>query len=109
MDKLASRDTENEASCETESGALRETEIGLLAEAFRERPRAIRRMHPLPRPSVESLARGGDRVPRRGLPWRASREAEIALGRRDLLREARGEAEGLVGSDVAVRGPRLTF
>ena len=71
MDKLASRDTENEAS--------RETEIELVAEAFCERPRAIRRMHPLPRPSVESLARGGDRVPCRGLPWRASREAEIAF------------------------------
>ena len=80
-------------------------EIGLLAEAFRERPRAIRRMHPLPRPSVESLARGGDRVPCRGLPWGASREAKIASGRRDLLREARGEAEGLVGSDVAGEGP----
>ena len=77
MDKLASRDTENEASRETESGASRETEIGLLAEAFRERPHAIRRMHPLPRPSVGSLARGGDRVPFRGLPWRASRDAEI--------------------------------
>ena len=36
MDKLASRDTENEAS--------RETEIGLLAEAFRERPRARRKL-----------------------------------------------------------------
>ena len=64
MDKLVSRDTENEASCETESGALRRTEIrasrrtkiGLLAEAFRKKPRAIRRRHPLPRPSVGSLA-----------------------------------------------------
>ena len=56
MDKLASRNTENEALRETEGGASRETEIGLLAEAFRERPRAIRRMHPLPRPSVKSLA-----------------------------------------------------
>ena len=56
MDKLASRDTENEASRETESGASRETEIGLLAEAFRERPRAIRRMHPLSRLSVKSLS-----------------------------------------------------
>jgi hypothetical protein len=36
MDKLASRDTENEAS--------RETEIGLLAEAFREKPRVRRRL-----------------------------------------------------------------
>ena len=36
MDKLALRDTENEAS--------RETEIGLLAKAFRERPRARRRL-----------------------------------------------------------------
>ena len=36
MDKLASRDTENEAS--------RETKIGLPAEAFRERPRARRRL-----------------------------------------------------------------
>ena len=78
MGKLASRDTENEASRETESGASREMEIGLPAEAFRERPRAIRRMHPLPRPSVESLGRGGDGVPCRGLPWRASREAEFA-------------------------------
>ena len=54
---------------------------------------------------MESLARGGDRVPCRGLPWGASRETEIASGRRDLLREARGEAEGLVGSDVAGEGP----
>ena len=88
MDKLVSRDMENEALRETEGGASRETEIGLLAEAFRERPRAIRRMYPLPRPSVESLARSRDRVPCRGLPWRASREAEIASGRQDLLREA---------------------
>ena len=36
MDKPASSDTENDAS--------RETEIGLLAEAFRERPRARRRL-----------------------------------------------------------------
>ena len=66
MDKLASRNTENEALRETEGGASRETEIGLLAEAFRERPRAIRRTHPLPKPSVKSLARGGDcvRTPR---------------------------------------------
>ena len=54
---------------------------------------------------MESLARGGERVPRQGLPWRASREAEIALGRRDLLREARGEVEGLVGSVMAGEGP----
>ena len=97
MDVPASSDTENEAS--------RETEIGLLAEAFRERPRATRRMHPLPRPSVGSLARGGDRVPCRGLPWRAPREAEIASGCRDLLLEARGEEEDLVGSVVAGEGP----
>ena len=97
MDEPGLSDTENEAS--------RETEIGFLAEACRKRPRAIRRMHPLPRPSVESLTRGGDRVPCRGLPWGASREAESASGRRDLLREARGEAEGLVGSDVAGEGP----
>ena len=44
MNKLASRDTENEASRETESGASRETEIGLLAEAFRGEPRARRRL-----------------------------------------------------------------
>ena len=105
MDKLVSRDTGNEASRETESGASRGTEIGLLAKAFCEEPRAIRRRHPLPRPSVESLAQSGDCVPCRGLPWRASREAEIASGRRDLLREARGEAEGLVGSVVAGEGP----
>ena len=54
--------------------------LGLLAEALRETPRAIRRMHPLPRPSVESLGRGGDGVPCRGLPWRASHEAEFASG-----------------------------
>ena len=70
MDKLVSRDTGNEASRETESGASRGTEIGasrgtevgLLAEAFREKPRAIQRRHPLPRPSVESLVRGEDCV-----------------------------------------------
>ena len=44
MDKLVSRDTENEASCETESGASRGTEIGLLAEAFHGEPCARRRL-----------------------------------------------------------------
>ena len=105
MDKLASHDTENEALRETEGGASRETEIGLLAEAFRERPRAIRRMHPLPRLSVKSLSRGGDCVPCRGLPWGASHEAKIVSGRRDLLHEVRDEAESLAGSDVAGEGP----
>ena len=89
-----------------ETEASRETEIGLLAEALRETPRAIRRMHPLPRPSVESLGRGGDGVPYRGLPWRASREAEFVSGCRDLLLEAWGEEEeDLVGSVVAGEGP----
>ena len=54
---------------------------------------------------MESLAQGGDRVPCRGLPWGASRETEIVSGRQDLLCEARGEAESLVGSDVAGEGP----
>ena len=54
---------------------------------------------------MESLARGGDCVPYRGLPWGASREAEIVSGRRDLLHEVRGEAESLAGSDVAGEGP----
>jgi len=63
MDNLASRNTENEALRETEGGASRETEIRLLTEALCERPRAIWRMHPLPRPFVESLGRGGDGVP----------------------------------------------
>ena len=58
MDKLASRNTENEALRETEGGASRETEIGLLAEALCEEPRMRRRLCSLPRPSVESLARG---------------------------------------------------
>jgi len=44
MDKLASRNMENEALRETEGGASRETKIGLLAEAFREEPRARRRL-----------------------------------------------------------------
>ena len=44
MDKLASRDMENEASHETEDEASREAEIALLAEAFREGPRARRRL-----------------------------------------------------------------
>ena len=65
MDEPASSDTENEAS--------RETEIGLLAEAFRERPRARRRLHSLPRPSVKSLARGGDYVRTPRPPVRGSR------------------------------------
>ena len=60
VDEPASSDMENEAS--------RETEIRLLAEASRERPRAIRRTRLLPRLSVESLGRGGDGVPCRGLP-----------------------------------------
>ena len=89
MDEPASSDMENEAS--------RETEIGLLAEAFRERPRTTWRMHLLPRPSMGSLTRGGDRVPYRGLPWRASHEAEITSGRRDLLREASRRGGGLGG------------
>ena len=80
MDKLALRNTENEA--------LRETEIGFLAEAFREEPRTRRRLCSPPRPSVESLARGGD-----------------CVRTRDLLREARDEAESLTGSDVAGEGP----
>ena len=74
-----------------ENEASREMEIRLLTEASRERPRAIRRMHLLPRPSVESLGRGGDGVSCRGLPWGASHEAEFASGCRDLLPEARGE------------------
>ena len=44
MDKLASRDTENEASRETESGASLEAEIVFPAEAFRGEPRARRRL-----------------------------------------------------------------
>ena len=44
MDKPASHDTENEASRETEIGASRDTENELLAEAFRERPRARRKL-----------------------------------------------------------------
>ena len=56
MDKLASRNTENEALREMEGGASRETKIGLLAEAFREEPRARQRLCSPPRPSVESLA-----------------------------------------------------
>ena len=54
---------------------------------------------------MESLVRSGDRVPYRGLPWRASREVEIASGRQDLLREARGEEEGLVGPVAVGEGP----
>ena len=109
MDKLASCDTENESSRETESGASRETEIGLFAEAFRERPRAIRRMHPC-----------------RGLPWRASREAEIVFpaeafrgeprARRRLRQDAETSCARLEARRRAwwartwrVRGPRLTF
>ena len=80
MDEPASSDAENEAS--------HETEIGLLAEAFR-----------------ESLTRHGKCTSYRGLPWGASREAEIASGRRDLLCEARGGAKSLVGSDVAGEEP----
>ena len=48
------RDADVPASSDTKN----ETEIGLLAEALRERPRATRRMHPLMRPSMGSLARG---------------------------------------------------
>ena len=60
----------------------------------------------LPRPSVESLGRGEDGVPCRGLPWGASHEAELAPGRRDLVLKARGEEEeDPVGSVVAGEGP----
>ena len=55
---------------------------------------------------MESLGRGGDGVPCRGLPWGASHEAEFASGCRDLLLEARGEeGEDPVGSVVAGEGP----
>ena len=54
---------------------------------------------------MESLGRGGDGIPCRGLSWRASREAEFASGCRDLLLEARGEEEDPVGSVVAGEGP----
>ena len=55
---------------------------------------------------MESLGRGGDGVPCRGLPWRASREAEFVSGCRDLLLEARGEEEeDPVGSIMAGEGP----
>ena len=118
MDEPASSDMENEAS--------REMEIGLLAEALLETPRAIRRMHPLLRPSVKSLARGGDCVPCRGLPWRASGEAETAfpaeafLGEPRTKRSLRQDAETSCARLEArrrawwartwqVRGPRLTF
>ena len=64
----------------------------------------IWRMHLLPRPSVESLGRGGDGVPCRGLPWGAS------PGCRDLLLRARGEEEeDPAGLFATGRGPRLTF
>ena len=53
MDKPASRETENKASRETEDKASRETEIGLLAEAFRKRPRARRRLRLLAETSRE--------------------------------------------------------
>ena len=56
MDKLASRDTENEASRETEDEASREAEIILPAEAFCEEPHVRRRLCSLLRPSVKSLA-----------------------------------------------------
>ena len=103
--KAGGRRTAGEpASSDTENGASRETEIRLLAEASRERPRAIRRTRFLPRPSVGSLGRGGDGVPCRGLPWRAS------PGCRDLLLGARGEEEeDPVGLVATGRGPRLTF
>ena len=55
---------------------------------------------------MESLGRGGDGVPCRGLPWGASREAEFMSGCRDLLLEARGEEEeDPVGSVVVGEGP----
>ena len=89
-----------------ENEASRETEIWLLTETSRERPRAIRRTRLLPRPSVESLGRGGDGVPCRGLPWRASREVELASGCRDLLLKAQGEeGEDPVGLVMAGEGP----
>ena len=55
---------------------------------------------------MESLGRGGDGAPCRGLPWGASREAEFMLGCRDLLLEAQGEeGEDLGGLVVAGEGP----
>ena len=90
-----------------ETEASHETEIGLLAEALRETPRAIRRMYPLPRPSVESLGRDGDGAPCRGLaPPAEAYPGEPRARRslfRDLLLEARGEVEE--GSVVAGEGP----
>ena len=55
---------------------------------------------------MESLGRGGDGAPCRGLPWGASREAEFMSGCRDLLLEARSEEEeDPVGPVVAGEGP----
>ena len=117
-DEPASSDTKNEAS--------RKTEIGLLAEAFRERPRATRRMHPLPRPSARGLARHGKCTSYRGLPWGASHETEIVSpaeascgeprARRRLRQDAKTSCARLKARQRAwwarswrVRGPRLTF
>ena len=50
---------------------------------------------------ARGLGRDGDWDPCRDLSREASREAEIALGRRDLPCEARGEVESLMGSDGA--------
>ena len=57
MDKPASSDTENEAS--------RETEIGLLAEAFRERPRARRKL----RQDTETSRERPEAMQRSGWAW----------------------------------------
>ena len=115
------------ASSDTETEASRETEIGLLAEALRETPRAIWRMYPLPRPSLESLGQDGDGAPYRGLPWRASGETETAPPaeafpgeprvRQSLFQDAETSCSRLEArrrrtqwaQSWRVRGPRLTF
>ena len=113
----------------------RATRRMLLAEASRERPRAIRRTRPrarrrsgsLPRPRARGLTRYGERASCRGLPWRASGEVETAFpaeafpGEPRTKRSLRQDAETSCSRLEArrgrtqwarswrVRGPRLTF
>ena len=72
---------------------------------WRMRPRARRRSGSLPRPRAEGLARYGERTSRRGLPWRASGEAETAFPTETFPGEPRTKRS--LRQDAETSCPRL--
>ena len=93
----------------------------------RMRPRARRRSGSLPRPRARGLARYGERASCRGLPWRASGEAETAFPAEAFPGEPRAKRGWRQDAETSssrlearrgrtqwarllwVRGPQLTF